>query len=428
MGGGREVAKPRKMWPVDKPAMAISLFLAERKQELAALVPPPHASRHTQEVQNRRKRLHAQVSDAPRVALPSAYATYAYYSGVHTARLTTIPRRAPSGLTLRRPLSRHASHSWSRSRYSPSAAGTDPNPHPNPSPNPKLAGPRPQRLVATARYSPTHDLLLTTGHRPRRMEAAPARPQRLPTARLGIAAAPAAPAALCRPSRSAPLLAAHPAQEVCPARAGASPAAARHVASGCGGCGEWGVARAAAAAATASGRGGRRGGGGGGGGGSGGAGGGGGGYGGRRRRQRRRSACRGVRRASTRAPLAACGGGRWRARARGGSRHAERGALHRRLHGVPYGVPCPGAEAGEARIYGYDRRGSTAHGGGRLLHYGPGSGGRGLGCGAQEVRPHPCFHTLITHPPPHPPLHASPCPLGVPPCLTGPLPLPGTCT
>ena len=76
MGGGREVAKPRKMWPVDKPAMAISLFLAERKQELAALVPPPHASRHTQEVQNRRKRLHAQVSDAPRVALPSAYAAH----------------------------------------------------------------------------------------------------------------------------------------------------------------------------------------------------------------------------------------------------------------------------------------------------------------------------------------------------------------
>ena len=48
-----------------------------------------------------------------------------------------------------------------------------------------------------------------------------------------------------------------------------------------------------------------------------------------------------------------------------------------------------------------------------------------------------CDHTLASTPllpppyhapPPSPPLHASPRPLGVPPCLTGPLPLPGTCT
>ena len=92
MGGGREVGKPRKIWPADKPAMAISLFLVERKEQLAALAPPPDASTFSQEVQNRRKRLHAQVGDAPTVALPSADHTHC--CRVHATRLTACSLQA----------------------------------------------------------------------------------------------------------------------------------------------------------------------------------------------------------------------------------------------------------------------------------------------------------------------------------------------
>ena len=127
MGGGRDVTKQRKMWPVDKPAMAISLFLAERKlelQDLAAAM-PPDATKNTLDVQNRRKRLHAQASERLSVAPPSAYHTY--YCRVHAARLTAILTAGECGVA---------------QPYVGSNGGTQDTAS-------VAAGPRPQRLELT---------------------------------------------------------------------------------------------------------------------------------------------------------------------------------------------------------------------------------------------------------------------------------------
>ena len=127
MGGGRDVTKQRKMWPVDKPAMAISLFLAERKlelQDLAAAM-PPDATKNTLDVQNRRKRLHAQVRERLSVAPPSAYHTYC--CRVHAARLTAILTAGECGVA---------------QPYLRSNGGTQDTAS-------VAAGPRPQRLELT---------------------------------------------------------------------------------------------------------------------------------------------------------------------------------------------------------------------------------------------------------------------------------------